>query len=331
MVKNTFVVLAVVASGIAGWSAEIAGQRGGAPPAGGQGGRGAAAPTASQFAASKQAQAHVAAALAMARSDLLTEHKTFCSATGPQRPLNARQAAGLPPEPNRLLEPTRIFDNVYYIGFTEVGAWAITTSDGIVVFDTLNNTEEARDILVPGLKKLGLDPAQIKYVVIGHGHNDHAGGGVYLQNTYSPRVILGAPDWDAIEAQRGDRPRMKRDMDVATSQTLTLGDTTMTLMLTPGHTPGSIAMILPVKHQGRTHTATIWGGFTVARKQSAETALANHPGILMNTVPLIESLRAQYPTGSHPLLFGAERFGRYMSIMLECSKARLAALESSPS
>jgi metallo-beta-lactamase class B len=278
----------------------------------------------------------------LAGSDLLTEAKTFCTPTGPQRPLNARQAAGLPPEPNRLLEPTRIFDNMYYIGFTEVGAWAITTSDGIVLFDTLNTTEEARDILVPALKKLGLDPTQIKYIVIGHGHNDHAGGGAYLQETFAPRVVMGAPDWEALDAQRSDRPRMKRDMAVADRQTITLGDTTMTLVLTPGHTPGAIGMVLPVKFQGQTRTVTIWGGtpspteesvaaferlFDAARKQNAETALANHPGILMNTVPLLESLQRQYPTGSHPLLYGPERFGRYMSIMLECSKARLAALK----
>ena len=37
----------------------------------------------------------------------------------------------------------------------------------------------------------------------------------------------------------------------------------------------------------------------------------------------------QYPTSAqHPLLMGEERFGRYLSIMLECGRARLAALES---
>ena len=47
---------------------------------------------------------------------------------------------------------------------------------------------EARDVIAGGLKKAGLDPAQIRYVIIGHGHNDDTGGGVYLQNTYRPRV-----------------------------------------------------------------------------------------------------------------------------------------------
>lgn len=68
-----------------------------------------------------------------------------------------------------------------------------------------------------------------------------------------------------------------------------------------------------------------------ARKQNAETALGSHPDILMNTLPLMETLGRQYPAGPHPFLFGPERFGRYMSIMLECGRARLAASESSAS
>ena len=159
---------------------------------------------------------------------------------------------------------------------------------------------------------------------------------------------MGAPDWDTVlKGQRADRPAMKRDMDVTDGQKVTLGDTTVTLALTPGHTPGTIAMLMPVKHQGRTHTAMILSGTQFptrqslaafvhvfddfARKQNAETALGGHPDILINKLPMMEALGKQYPTGPHPFLFGPERFGRYMSIMLECGRARLAALESSAS
>lgn len=313
----------------------------------GQGrGRGAEFPSARQLAESRQAQQHVAAAIALGQSDLVNQAKAFCSPTGPQRPALARQAAGLPAEPDRLLEPTRIFENLSYIGFSDVGAWVVATSAGIILFDTLNSADEARDVLVPGLKTLGLDPAQIKYVVVGHAHNDHTGGGAYLQTTYRPRVLMGAPDWDTVvAAQRPDRPTMTRDMDVTDGQTLTLGDTTVTLALTPGHTPGTVAMFVPVRHQGRTHTAMLLSGTQmptrqslatfehvfndIARKLNAETALSGHPDILINTLPLMETLRQRYPAGAHPFLMGPERFGRYMSIMLECGRARLAALESS--
>ena len=82
----------------------------------------------------------------------------FCTATGPLRLAVARQQAGLPQLENYVIEPTRVFDNMYFIGMSSQNAWAITTSEGIILIDTLNNTEEARDILVPGLKKVGLIP-----------------------------------------------------------------------------------------------------------------------------------------------------------------------------
>jgi metallo-beta-lactamase class B len=133
-------------------------------------------------------------------------------------------------------------------------------------------------------------------------------------------------------------------MDVTDGQKLTLGDTTVTLVLTPGHTPGTIGILVPVKHQGRTHTALLLSGTQMptrmslaafehvfndfAKKQNAETALGSHPDILVNKLPVMEALGRQYPAGPHPFLYGPERFGRYLDIMLECGRARLAALES---
>ena len=63
-----------------------------------------------------------------------------------------------------------------------VGSWALNTSDGIILFDTLNNTEEAQRIIEGGMKTMGLDPTRIKYIVIMHGHADHFGGAKYLQD-----------------------------------------------------------------------------------------------------------------------------------------------------
>ena len=316
---------------------------------GGRGGRGQGEPfpSAQQFAGSVQTQQHVAAAMKIAGTDLAAEAKALCTPTGPQRPALVRQAAGLPPEPDRLLEPIRVFENLYYLGFSDVGAWAIPTSDGIILFDTLNNGDEARDVIAGGLKKVGLDPAQIRYVIIGHGHNDHTGGGVYLQNTYQPRILMGAPDWKShMAGQRPDRPVMTHDSNVTDGQKVTLGDTTVTLALTPGHTPGTIAMLLPVKHQGRTHTALLLSGTQMptrrslaafehvfndfAKKQNAEAALGSHPGTLLS-LETLEALGRAYPPGSHPLLYGPQRFARYLDIVLECGRARLAALESKPS
>src|SRR5215470_16341270 len=148
--------------------------------------------TEKQWLESKEAQAHVTAAMAIAKPDLLQEAANLCSARGPQRPAVLRQEAGLPPVPRQTLEPAKIFDNFYYIGFNDVGAWALTTSQGIVVIDTLYTPEDAERVLIPGMQKAGLDPKQIKYVIIGHGHFDHFGGSSYLQKNYNAHVLMSA-------------------------------------------------------------------------------------------------------------------------------------------
>jgi metallo-beta-lactamase class B len=280
----------------------------------------------------------------IAGSDLQAEARAFCTPTGPQRVALARRAQGLPALEDRPLEPIKMFENLYYIGFCDVGMWAIPTSDGIILFDALNNATEARELLVAGLRKVGLDPAGIKYLIIGHGHNDHSGGAAYLQDTYKPRVLMSDLDWALTEKmQRPDRPQPKRDMTITDGQQITLGDTTATLMHMPGHTPGTIAMFLPAKYQGKTHGVLIFGGtrissrpslaasrrvFEFAKKQNAETALFGHTAVLMNTVPLMASVSTSYPPARHPFLYGPERFGRYLDIVLECSEARIAAVET---
>jgi metallo-beta-lactamase class B len=69
------------------------------------------------------------------------------------------------------------------------------SNDGYILWDALNNEAEARDVLVPSMQKFGLDPAKIKYMVFGHFHGDHTGGGEYIQRMYHPKVIMGRDDW----------------------------------------------------------------------------------------------------------------------------------------
>ena len=104
-------------------------------------------------------------------------------------------------------EPAKVFDNLYFVGGKIHSAWALTTSDGIILIDTIfpYNSEE---LIVGGMKKLGLDPKNIKYVLISHAHADHIGGAEMLQARYGARVVMGGPDWDTgREATRtGTRP-----------------------------------------------------------------------------------------------------------------------------
>jgi metallo-beta-lactamase class B len=153
----------------------------------------------------------------------------------------------------------KVFDNLYYVGMTEYSAWAVVTSQGIIVIDTIYDYS-VEDEVVGGLRKLGFDPANIKYAIVSHAHTDHSGGARYLQDKFGTRIVLSAADWDLFESNTPEAARPKRDIVATDGYKLTLGDTTLTLHLTPGHTPGTISTIIPVKDQGRPHVVAEWGG-----------------------------------------------------------------------
>ena len=84
---------------------------------GGRGGRGGppTVPTEEQWVASAEAQRRAATAMTLAGSDLVPQAEIFCTSTGPLRLALARRAAGLPTIENYTIEPTRVFDNMYFI------------------------------------------------------------------------------------------------------------------------------------------------------------------------------------------------------------------------
>src|SRR5436853_583775 len=174
----------------------------------------------------------------------------------------AGRQAGPPPASSWHAEPAKVFDNLYFVGMTEYSAWALTTSQGIILLDAIFDYS-VEDEVVNGLKTLGLNPADIKYVLVSHAHTDHIGGAKYLQEHFNARVVMSKEDWDFADRTIPERIRPKRDIEAKDGDTLTLGDTTITMHLTPGHTPGTVSSIYKVTDHGKPHTVATWGGTTL--------------------------------------------------------------------
>src|SRR5881409_52101 len=83
----------------------------------------------------------------------------------------------------------------------------------------------------------------------------------YLQKTYNARVIMSEADWNAMtKTNDPSELKPKKDMVATDGMKLTLGDTTLTMYITPGHTPGTISTLIPVKDGNQKHLASLWGG-----------------------------------------------------------------------
>jgi metallo-beta-lactamase class B len=295
---------------------------------------------------------HVAAAKAAAGEEYKALFDRLCTPPPPPRPQPAaptRAAAPRPAVPDRTewhAEPVKVFDNLYFVGTREHSAWAVVTSAGIIVIDPLY-AYAVEDEVVGGLKKVGLNPADIKYVLVSHGHGDHSGGAGYLQDRFNAHVILAAPDWDLLERNTRDTTKPKRDMIATDGQQLTLGDTTLTLHLTPGHTPGTISTLIPVRDGSTRHLAAIWGGTAfnfqqtrqnfdmyiasaekfaaIVAKAGVDVILSNHTAFDGSTTKL-PALASRRPGAPHPYVVGADSVRRYLLVASECAKAGLARL-----
>src|SRR4051812_12155585 len=113
---------------------------------------------------------HLAKARSLAGAELYTTYVQRCimAQAYPQFVNDLQRKAPLP--------AVRVFDQLYFVGQNDVSSWALDTTEGIILFDALNGPEDVTATIIPGLKRLGLDPARIRYIVLTHAHGDHFGG-----------------------------------------------------------------------------------------------------------------------------------------------------------
>jgi metallo-beta-lactamase class B len=259
--------------------------------------------------------------------------------------------ANRPDDPE--IQPTRVFDNLAVVGRTGTAVWIVTTSEGLVLIDA-GYQDQLDSLLLPGMQALGLDPGRVTHVIVGHGHNDHFGGAPYFQQR-GARVVMGAPDWDLVEAPapagRGGPPAVPvaaptRDLAITDGQTLTVGDVTFTFALVPGHTAGSLGVVFPVRDGRETHTAGLFGGSVlipgfipeaglrqyiesiehwgaVTRKLGVDVEIQNHP--LYDGFEAKLARLGQRSAGQpNPFLVGRASYQRFLEVMSGCAAVQLA-------
>jgi metallo-beta-lactamase class B len=206
------------------------------------------------------------------------------------------------------------------------------------------------------MRSLGLDPAAIRYVLVTHGHWDHYGGATYLQQRYGARIGLSAADWDLMERSppgslarapsfgpdTADRPPPRRDMVIADGQKLKLGNSELTLYVTPGHSPGTVSMLIPVREGRRRHVLSLLGGTAFPRTLEGDgimgglndfdrsvarlSALSRRAGAVgtINTHVFVDGSDSKLAAiaatkgGPNPFVMGAAKVTRYYAMFRAC-------------
>jgi len=243
--------------------------------------------------------------------------------------------------------PFKVFDNLYYVGVGYTGSWLLTTSDGLILIEAVD--QRYADQVARNIRTLGFDPNDVEYLIIGQAHADHLGAAKQFQEEFGARVGMGEADWTFMEETaaagrlRADAP--KRDLVIREGDTLTLGDTTLRFYSTPGHTPGTISYEFPVVDGGTRHTAFVFGGSAPAGGLEAaeqfmasvtrieqmqdrmEVSVLNHAWQQMDPQfwSRVDRLQARKPGEPHPFVDNARFRAWIQESKAEATKALEAA------
>lgn len=242
----------------------------------------------------------------------------------------------LPPFP-----ATRFFDQMWAIGDESVACFLLLTREGLVLIDCMFPGEHYLAVLEQGLADAGFTYADIKAVLITHGHFDHYGNARLIREKSGCRLYMSRIDYEICRRDQDKRDHpMARDpryqpLDYALDGLLedgdvfTLGDTHIRCILTPGHTPGCMSFLIPVSDEGRPHMAALWGGTGITpesdkeaylasldkfhdrcREARVDAAFSNHPCV-DNGTDKLQLIRNIVPGVPNPFVFGWEAYCRY--------------------
>jgi len=201
-------------------------------------------------------------------------------------------------EKNRSVAPFRIIGNVYYVGASDVTAYLIRSSEGLILLD--GGFADTAPQIQANIATLGFKVTDIKLLVNGHAHPDHAGGLPAMKQASSAQLVALEPEVVPLGHNgrgtfyRGDRllfPDMKVDRVVADREPVRLGDVTLTPHLTAGHTPGCTTWTLEVREQGRPYHVAFVCQLTPPHGDSL-THNENYPQIAADFQRTFRELRA---------------------------------------
>lgn len=169
----------------------------------------------------------------------------------------------------RYVKPFQIYGNLYYVGDSWVCAHIVDTGEGLLLFDGGNLGATA--MLVQSIWEAGFNPADVKWMVMSHGHLDHFGAANFFKNMFGTKLYLSGPDarmfrtrpWLSFIQDNPDKMEelFVPDVEIEDGDELNFGGTKIRFRMVPGHTEGCIACFFDVTDQKERKRVGYYGGF----------------------------------------------------------------------
>lgn len=246
----------------------------------------------------------------------------------------------------------KIFDDLLIIAQKETNCFVLKTTEGLIIIDAIWPAQAAFEAIINAIKDIGWNPDRIKKLLLTHGHVDHTGCGKWFVDRYHVDTYLSETDdlfWTKYPT-KPDRPETWKDYEinvyVKDGDVITLGDKTIYVYETPGHTPGCLSYIFPVKDDGVNHMAALWGGTTppytkqgiiqylkslnyfinAAKYKNVDVALSNHTSV-DNGLERIEYSRKRMSYMPNIYVIGQTGFIKYCEVFRTLSYDNLNKLK----
>ena len=201
-------------------------------------------------------------------------------------------------------DPIHIVGPLYFVGTRGLSSWLFVTSEGNILLNT--GTPNSGSMIVQSIKTLGFKPEDIKIIINGHGHSDHAGAFAYMKQLSGAQVAIMQEDVAVIEGggksafhygkdwQVTGQPPVKVDRVLRNGDTVRLGEVILRGYHTPGHNKGATTWVTTLVERGKAYKVVFpdGGGFNpgyqVAQPES-------YPGINQDYRETLCFLESQRP------------------------------------
>jgi len=202
--------------------------------------------------------------------------------------------------------PHKVMDNLYYVGTSQLASFLLTTDEGHILM--LSNYESSVPVIKAAVEELGFNFSDIRILISGHAHPDHVEGDALVKELTGAEVIVGrleAPYHESFKHPAGKTLPIDRLIDEG--DTVTLGDTTLTAVVQPGHTKGCLAWTLQLEEAGRSYDTLIECSLNGQFLQYVNNA--EYPNItedMRSTYLKAKTLPAEVWVSSHGVFYGLD-------------------------